>query len=65
MESIKEYVSPKKEHQPVIEDQNHCCLCGSKLKFQHKIDYQSLNVKEEAFCPSCQIQMKKREFTLQ
>jgi hypothetical protein len=65
MEASKEYVSVEQEHQLVLDDHNLCCLCGTKLKFQHKVDYQSLVVKEEAYCPSCQIQMKKRDFTLQ
>lgn len=65
MNTTKEYTSPKQEHEPVIEDHNHCCLCGTKLRFQHRIDYLSLIVQEEAHCPTCHVQMKKRDHTLQ
>lgn len=65
MEGNKEYLSPKKEHQYIIEDQNTCCLCGTKLVFQHKIDYMTLKVREDADCPSCRVRMKTRDHGLQ
>jgi len=65
MDGRKEFVSQKKEHQLILEDLNHCCLCGSKLVFKHKIDYLSLNVREDADCPSCGIRLKTRNHRLQ
>ncbi len=65
MEGRKQYVSKKKEHQIIIDDQNHCCLCGSKLVFKHKIDYLSFDVREDADCPSCGIRLKTRNHRLQ
>jgi 5-methylcytosine-specific restriction endonuclease McrA len=61
----KGYESRKQEHEHIIQDENHCCLCGSKLKFDHKIDYLTLQIREKAHCPSCRIQMKSREHVLQ
>lgn len=52
-------------HEFAIEDHNTCCLCGTDLKFEHKIDYMTLVVNESATCPSCRIQMRKRDYVLQ
>ena len=60
--SLKEFTSPRQEHEPIIDDENCCCLCGTSLKFQHKIDYLTLTIQD---CPSCRIQMKSKEHTLQ
>ena len=60
-----QFESQKYEHQFIIEDQNHCCLCGSKLTFHHKIDYMTLKVQEDADCPSCKIRMKTKDHGLQ
>jgi uncharacterized protein CbrC (UPF0167 family) len=48
-----------------LADETTCCLCGTTLTFDHKIDYLSLKIVEDAHCPSCQIQMKSREHKLQ
>ena len=64
MESRKEYTSTDEAHEHVIEDQNHCCLCGTALKFDHQIDYLSLKIKENSHCPSCAIRMKSKEHSL-
>ena len=66
MEFTKEiFTSTDAKHEMILEDQNHCCLCGTKLRFQHKVDYMTLKIEEEASCPSCHIQLRKREATLQ
>ncbi len=59
------YMSTNSEHEVVLDDENNCCLCGTTLSFQHKVDYLTLTIKEDAHCPSCQIQMKSREHVLQ
>ena len=61
----KEFTSEKTEHEPILVDENSCCLCGSNLKFEHKVDYLTLRIQEDAHCPSCRIQMKSKEHTLQ
>ena len=61
----REFTSEKSEHQPYIEDMNHCSLCGTKLTFKHKVDYLALNVQEEADCQSCSIRLKTRAYGLQ
>ncbi|MEK7357653.1 MAG: hypothetical protein AAB250_14475 [Bdellovibrionota bacterium] len=63
--TAKNFVSVSNEHENVLDDENNCCLCGSQLDFKHNVDYLTLKIKEDAHCPSCQIQMKSREHTLQ
>jgi len=65
MDQRKNYASHKEEHQPVIEDQNTCCLCGSELVFKHTVDFATLQVREESECPSCLVKMKTKDHTLQ
>lgn len=60
-----QYVSNKEEHEVILDDENNCCLCGSTLNFKHEVDYITLQVKEDAHCPSCQIQMKSKSFSVQ
>jgi hypothetical protein len=59
------YRSSQTEYAYIIEEENHCCLCGTQLKFEHKFDYASLTIREDASCPSCRIQMKSKEHGIQ
>ena len=51
--------------QEFVQDQNHCCLCGSELKFAHKMDHLTLTVVEDAKCDSCHISLRTRSHSLQ
>lgn len=64
MDRRENFVSKKKEHQPILSDTNECCLCGSKLVFKHEVDFLTLKVREEADCPTCQISLKTKDFPL-
>ena len=44
------YMSIETKHEAVLEDQNRCCLCGTDLKFQHKVDYMTLKIEEKSNC---------------
>ena len=59
------YMSIDQKHEAVLEDQNRCCLCGTDLKFQHKVDYMTMKIEEKSNCPSCQIELRQKDFTLQ
>ena len=59
------YMSDKSEHEIVLDDENNCCLCGSTLALKHQVDYLTLTIKEDAHCPSCKIQMKSKQHSLQ
>ena len=65
MDGQKDFTSRKKEHQATIDDQNHCCLCGTKLTFKHTVDFMNLQVREEADCTVCQVRLKTKDFSLQ
>lgn len=47
-----------------LDDYHHCCLCGSELVFTHNTNFIALDVKEEAFCPSCNIRTKQNDHRL-
>ena len=50
--------------QEFVQDQNHCCLCGTELKFAHKMDHLTLTVIEDAKCDSCHISLRTRNHSL-
>lgn len=51
--------------QEFVQDQNHCCLCGSELSFTHKMDRLNLTVVEDAKCGSCHISLRTKTHSLQ
>ena len=55
-------ISPVQEF---LQDQNHCCLCGTEFKFTHKMDHLTLTVVEDAKCESCHVSLRTRTHTLQ
>lgn len=51
--------------QEFVQDQNHCCLCGTALSFHHKMDHLTLTVVEDAKCDSCHISLRTKTHSLQ
>ena len=51
--------------QEFVQDQNHCCLCGTELSFAHKMDHLTLTVVEDAKCDTCHISLRTRSHSLQ
>lgn len=51
--------------QEFLQDQNHCCLCGSELKFDHRMDHLTLTVVEDAKCDDCHISLRTKTHSLQ
>lgn len=60
--TIDDRMSPIQEF---MQDQNHCCLCGSELSFFHKMDHLTLTVVEDAKCGSCHISLRTKTYSLQ
>lgn len=60
----KQSVEPSHLEQ-FLDDYLHCCLCGTELSYTHVTNFVTLEVAEEARCPSCQIRHKKDAHTLQ
>jgi hypothetical protein len=49
----------------ILLEHNTCCLCGSELNFSHKTDFMTLQVQEQAHCPSCRVRTRSQTYTLQ
>lgn len=62
---MTEFTNSSENYEEVIADFNQCCLCGTKLKFTHKADYEQMLIQEEAFCPACSIKTKNNSHILQ
>jgi hypothetical protein len=60
--TTEDQLSPVQEF---VQDQNHCCLCGSELSFSHKVDHLVLTVIEDARCGSCHISLRTKTHSLQ
>lgn len=63
MEPLKTNDLPLLPHQEdYLEVENHCCLCGTELMFEHQHDDEAVKIKEKAQCPCCKITLKEKEF---
>lgn len=51
-------------HREFIISQNNCILCGTVLELKHIADRESSEVKEEAFCPQCEVKTRNRTHIL-
>ena len=57
----------KVEHpkqQEFINAQNHCVLCGTVLELKHVADQAESQIKEEAYCPECEVRTRAKIFAL-
>lgn len=61
-ETAEDQLTPVQEF---VQDQNHCCLCGTELKFAHKMDHLTLTIVEDAKCDSCHISLRTKSHSLQ
>ncbi len=48
-----------------LEEYNYCSFCGSEYLFTHVTDFIEGQVKEEAYCMTCQIRTKQNDHKLQ
>ena len=62
--NMKQSATLKKKHEEIIEKENCCSICGSKLEFSHFIDYSMYHVKESATCKECGVRYQIRGFSL-
>ena len=49
----------------ILDEQFHCVLCGSDLKFKHETDFANQAVTEEAHCTSCNVRNRRSSHRLQ
>ncbi|UXR64883.1 hypothetical protein EZJ49_01290 [Bdellovibrio bacteriovorus] len=52
------------QHREFIISQNNCILCGTVLELKHIADREISEVKEEAFCPHCEVKTRNRTHIL-
>lgn len=52
------------KHQEFINAQNHCVLCETHLELKHVADHVEGQIKEEAFCPECDVRTRAKIFAL-
>ncbi len=50
------------QQEDFVELENHCCLCGTELVFEHRHDDEAVKIKEQGHCPCCKITLKEKEF---
>lgn len=63
--AVEWHVTKKEWQEEAVHDHLTCCLCGSDLKFQHKVDHiQGLAI-EDASCSSCGVKQRTSQHTLQ
>lgn len=42
----------------------HCVLCASPLEMKHDIEFDELQIKEQAFCVECDVRARVKTYTL-
>lgn len=52
------------QHREFNISQNNCILCGTVLELKHIADREVSEVKEEAFCPHCEVKTRNRTHVL-
>ncbi len=51
-------------HREFIQAHNNCILCSSVLELQHKRVEESAEIKEEAYCPQCDLRTRAKNYIL-
>lgn len=52
------------KHREFIISQNNCVLCGTVLELKHIADSTIAEIKEEAFCPHCEVKTRAKTHIL-
>ena len=52
---------PSNHHEAFIEDENNCALCGSQLEIEVMTYLECFTLREEAYCPKCQLKTRIKE----
>ncbi len=51
-------------HREFIQAHNNCILCSSVLELQHKRAEDTAEIKEEAYCPQCDLRTRAKNYIL-
>jgi hypothetical protein len=52
------------QHKEFIHTQGHCVLCRNKLELRHFPQKQDHQIREEAYCPECDVRARAKVYTL-
>lgn len=58
-------IEAKEWQEEAVLDHLNCCLCGTELQFQHKVDHIHLIVTEDARCTNCGVKHRTHHYGLQ
>jgi hypothetical protein len=47
-------------HREFIISQNNCILCGTVLELKHISEQGTVEIREEAFCPHCEVKTRTK-----
>ena len=53
-----------KNHREFIQAHNNCILCASVLELRHIRAAENLEIKEEAYCPQCDMRTRAKNYTI-
>ena len=53
-----------KTHRDFIQAHNNCVLCSSVLELRHLRSEEAIEIKEEAYCPHCDMRTRAKNYTL-
>lgn len=53
-----------KTHREFIQAHNNCVLCSSVLELRHMKSNEPTEIKEEAYCPHCDMRTRAKNYTL-
>ncbi|PIS12154.1 MAG: hypothetical protein COT73_00030 [Bdellovibrio sp. CG10_big_fil_rev_8_21_14_0_10_47_8] len=53
-----------KHHREFIQAHNNCILCSSVLELRHIRTDEALEIKEEAYCPQCDLRTRAKNYTM-
>ncbi len=54
-----------KLHKEFVESHNNCVLCSTVLELRHIRTSEPLEIKEEAYCPQCDLRTRAKNYQLQ
>ena len=52
-------------HREFIQSHNNCVLCASVLELRHVKNSETSEIKEEAYCPHCDLRTRAKNYSLQ
>ncbi len=53
-----------KTHREFVQAHNNCVLCSSVLELRHIRADEGSEIKEEAYCPQCDLRTRAKNYTL-